>query len=93
VVGGGPSSTRRWRRSSITAALDGGNELTVDLLYTLHEQLLTGVLEDRVDTDTVGAFETRPNHIGVYLPPVPVALGGAMDALLTYYLILPAVTN
>ena len=67
------------------ASLDDGNELTIDLLHTLHERLLTSVPDDRVDTDTIGAFKTKPNHIGDYLPPVPDAVVGAMDALLTYY--------
>ncbi|RLM89131.1 Fic family protein [Haloarcula sp. Atlit-7R] len=65
--------------------LDSEEELSIDLLHRLHEQLLTGVPDDRVDTDTIGAFKTTPNHIGDYLPPVPDAVDGAMEALLTYY--------
>jgi len=66
-------------------ALSAGTDLTIDLMHTLHEQLLTGLPDDRVETDTIGSFKTTPNHIGEYLPPVPDAVPGAMDALVTYY--------
>ncbi|MDL0131927.1 Fic family protein [Halobacterium salinarum] len=66
-------------------ALDKGDELTVTLLHDLHETLLTGVPDHRVDTDTIGAYKTTPNHLGDYLPAVPDAVDGLMDALLTYY--------
>lgn len=65
--------------------LDAGGEITVDLVHDLHETLLTGVPDDRVDTDTVGAYKTTPNHLGDFLPPVPGVVDGLMDALLTYY--------
>lgn len=65
--------------------LDAGGEITVDLLHELHETLLTGVPAARVETDTIGAFKTTPNHIGDFLPPVPSAVEGLMDALMTYY--------
>lgn len=66
-------------------ALDAGEELTVDLLHELHSTLLTGVPDDRVDTDTIGAYKTTPNHLGDFLPPVPDVVGDLMDALMTYY--------
>ncbi|MFC7047236.1 Fic family protein [Halobacteriaceae archaeon GCM10025711] len=65
--------------------LDAGGEISVDLLHDLHETLLAGVPADRVDTDTIGASKTTPNHIGDFLPPVPGAVEGLMDALMTYY--------
>lgn len=65
--------------------LDAGDEITIDLLHSLHERLLTDVPDDRVDTDTIGAFKTTPNRMGEFLPPVPDTAEGAMDALMTYY--------
>jgi len=66
-------------------ALDGGEELSVALLHDLHETLLADVSDDRVDTDTIGAYKQVPNHLGDFLPPVPDAVDGLMDALMTYY--------
>lgn len=65
--------------------LDTGGEITIALLHDLHETLLGDVPDDRVDTDTIGAFKTTPNHLGDFLPPVPGEIDGLMDALLTYY--------
>ena len=65
--------------------LDAGGEISVDLLHDLHETLLTGVPDDRVETDTTGAYKTTPNHLGEFLPPVPGVVDGLMDALLTFY--------
>ncbi|OAQ52340.1 hypothetical protein HTG_12010 [Natrinema mahii] len=65
--------------------LDGGGEISVSLLHDLHETLLTDVPDDRVDTDTIGAYKTVPNHLGDFLPPVPGEVDGLMDALVTYY--------
>jgi len=66
-------------------ALDSGGEISIDLLHGLHETLLTEVPDDRVDTDTIGAYKTKPNHLGDFLPPVPGQIDGLMDALVTYY--------
>jgi len=66
-------------------ALDDDAEITVPLLHQLHETLLTDVPDDRVDTDTIGAYKAAPNHLGDFLPPVPGAVDGLMDALITYY--------
>ncbi|MXV61852.1 Fic family protein [Natronorubrum sp. JWXQ-INN-674] len=65
-------------------ALDRGDEISIDLLHTLHETLLTDVPDDRRETDTIGGFKTVPNHLGEFVPPVPSAVDGLMDALLTY---------
>ncbi len=66
-------------------AIDDDESLGVDLLHTLHETLLSGVPDDRVDTDTVGGYKARPNHLGDFLPPVPGVVDGLVDALMTYY--------
>ncbi|MFC7209847.1 Fic family protein [Natronoarchaeum sp. GCM10025321] len=66
-------------------ALDSGGEISVALFHDLHETLLTGVPDDRIETDTIGAYKTVPNHLGDFLPPVPGDVEGLMDALLTYY--------
>lgn len=66
-------------------ALNDGNRISVSLLHDLHETLLTGVPDDRVDTETIGAYKTVPNHLGNFLPPVPGEVNGLMDALVTYY--------
>ncbi|WP_440763712.1 Fic family protein [Natronorubrum sp. DTA7] len=65
-------------------ALERGDGISIDLLHTLHETLLGGVPDDRRETDTLGAFKTVPNHLGEFVPPVPSAVDGPMDALLTY---------
>jgi len=54
-------------------------------MHAFHETLLTGVPDDHIDTDTIGAYKTKPNHIGDFLPPVPDQVDGLMDALFTYY--------
>lgn len=66
-------------------ALDRGDDLTVERLHEFHETLLTDVPDDRVDTDTLGAYKTKPNYIGDFLPPVPDQVDGLMDGLFTYY--------
>ncbi|ADB63542.1 conserved hypothetical protein-like protein (plasmid) [Haloterrigena turkmenica DSM 5511] len=63
--------------------LDSGGEISISLLHELHETLLTDVPDDRVDTDTIGAYKAVPNHLGNFLPPVPGEVDGLMDALLT----------
>jgi len=65
--------------------LNSGGEITVSLLHELHETLLTDVPDNRVDTDTIGAYKAIPNHLGDFLPPVPGEVDGLMDALVTYY--------
>lgn len=66
-------------------ALDRGEDLTVEQMHAFHETLLTGVPDDHIDTDTIGAYKTKPNHIGDFLPPVTDQVDGLMDALFTYY--------
>ena len=65
--------------------LEAGGEITTDLLHGLHETLLTDVPAERVETETLGAFKSTPNHLGDFLPPVPGVVDGLMDALITYY--------
>ncbi|MFC6723813.1 Fic family protein [Halobium palmae] len=66
-------------------AIDEGESISVERLHALHETLLGGVPDDRVDTNTIGAYKTRPNHLGDFLPPVPDVVDGLVDALMTYY--------
>lgn len=66
-------------------SLDEEAEIDVSLLHALHETLLTGVPDRRVETDVLGAYKTVPNHLGDFLPPVPEVVDGLMDALVTYY--------
>jgi Fic family protein len=65
-------------------ALDRGEEITIDLLHSLHETLLAGVPEDRVDTDAIGEFKRVPNRAGEFIPLPPGEVEGAMQALVTY---------
>jgi len=65
--------------------LGSGGTISIELLHDLHETLLTDVPDDRVDTDTIGAFKTKPNHLGEFLPPIPEQIDGLIDALVTYY--------
>jgi Fic family protein len=65
--------------------LDAGTSLSVELLHDLHEILLTDVPSERVETETIGAYKRVSNHLGDFLPPVPDATPGLMDALLTYH--------
>jgi Fic family protein len=65
--------------------LDDDATISESLLHALHETLLTDVPEGRVETDTIGAYKTVPNHLGDFLPPIPSEVDGLMDALLTYY--------
>ena len=65
--------------------LESGGDISVALLHDLHETLLTGVPADRIETDTIGAYKTVPNHLGDFLPPVPDEVDGLMDTLVTYY--------
>jgi len=64
--------------------IERGEEISIDLLHTLHEKLLTNVPEERRETDTIGEFKQHPNHLGDFLPPVPGSVEGLMDALITY---------
>ena len=66
------------------AAVDEGERIRVQLLHSLHQTLLAGVPEARRETDTIGEFKQRPNHLGEFLPPSPEAVEGLMDALVTY---------
>lgn len=65
-------------------ALDNGAEITVDLLHSLHETLLTDVPEERVDTDAIGEFKQRPNRAGEFVPLPPGDVEGSIQALVTY---------
>jgi len=64
--------------------IESGDEIAINFLHTLHEKLLTNVPEDRRETDTIGEFKRKPNHLGEFLPPVPGTVESLMDALITY---------
>jgi len=64
--------------------IETGAEISIELLHSLHERLLSGVPDARRETDTIGAFKSQPNHLGEFLPPVPGDVDGLMDALVTY---------
>ncbi|MFC6616091.1 Fic family protein [Halopenitus salinus] len=61
-----------------------GEHISLELLHSLHETLLTNVPADRRETETIGEFKRHPNHLGEFVPPVPGTVEGHMDALLTY---------
>jgi Fic family protein len=65
-------------------ALNRDEEITVDLLHSLHDRLLSDVPEERVDTDTIGDFKRTPNHAGEFVPVPPGEVEGPMQALVTY---------
>ncbi len=64
--------------------IEEGDEISIELLHSLHETLLADVPEDRRETDTLGEFKTVPNHLGDFVPPVPSSVEGLMEALITY---------
>ncbi|WP_433632567.1 Fic family protein [Halomicrococcus sp. NG-SE-24] len=64
--------------------LDEGGEITIDMLHSLHETLLTGLPESRSETETIGEFKQTPNVVGSFFPPPPEKTEGMMEALLTY---------
>lgn len=64
--------------------IESGDEISIPLLHTLHETLLTSVPEDRRETDTIGEFKKKPNHVGDFLPPIPRTVDGLMESLITY---------
>ena len=65
-------------------ALSKGESVRIELLHALHRTLLTGIPENRRETETIGEFKQVPNHLGEFLPAAPEAVEGLMDALLTY---------
>ncbi|AEN04503.1 Fic family protein [Halolamina sp.] len=64
--------------------IDAGEPYAIDLFDSVHETLLTDVPEERRETDSIGEFKTKPNHLGEFLPPVPETVEGLMEALVTY---------
>lgn len=64
--------------------VDRGEPISITLLHSLHDRLLTDVPADRRETDTIGEFKRAPNHLGTFLPPAPSAVDGLMEALITY---------
>ena len=64
--------------------LDEGGTITIDLLNSLHQTLMSGLPDDRCETETLGEFKKTPNVVGSFLPPPPDETEGLMDALITY---------
>lgn len=62
-------------------AMDSGEGITVELIKSLHETLLSGV---RSETDVIGDFRETPVHLGSFVPPAPDSVEGHLDALLSY---------
>lgn len=62
-------------------AVDSGEGITVELIRSLHETLLSGV---RSETDVIGDFRETPVHLGSFVPPEPTSVEGHVDALLSY---------
>jgi Fic family protein len=65
-------------------SLHRGEEISIALLHTLHEKLLSGVQDHRKETDAIGEFKNKPNHIGEFLPAPPGTAADLMDALMSY---------
>lgn len=63
------------------AAIDAGDGMTIDLLKSLHQTLLSGV---RSETDVIGEFRENPVHLGSFVPPSPQSAEGDVEALLSY---------
>jgi len=64
--------------------LENGGEISIALLHDLHERLLTDVPDERRETDAVGEFKNKPNHLGDFLPAPPGKAQDLMGALISY---------
>lgn len=62
-------------------AIDADDGITIDLLESLHETLLSGV---RSETDVIGDFRRTPVHLGSFVPPAPQSVEGDVEALVSY---------
>ncbi|WP_128477344.1 Fic family protein [Halorussus pelagicus] len=62
-------------------AIDADDGITIDLLESLHETLLSGV---RNETDVIGDFRRTPVHLGSFVPPAPPSVEGDVEALVSY---------
>lgn len=62
-------------------ALDANDGITIDLLKSLHESLLSGV---RSETDVIGDFRETPVHLGSFVPPSPQSVESDVEALVSY---------
>lgn len=62
-------------------AIDADEGITLDLIKSLHETLLSGV---RSETDVIGDFRKTPVHLGSFVPPSPQSVEGDTEALVSY---------
>jgi Fic family protein len=62
-------------------AIDTDEGITIDLLKSLHETLLSGV---RSETDVIGDFRRTPVHLGSFVPPSPESVESDVEALVSY---------
>lgn len=62
-------------------AIDAEEGITIDLLKSLHETLLSGV---RSETDVIGDLRKTPVHLGSFVPPAPQSVEGDLEALVSY---------
>lgn len=67
-------------------------QLSEDLIKTFHYELKSGVFEDRANGYAIGAYKTRPNMVGTYRTTLPQDVPRQMEALLSWYHHLPAVS-
>src|SRR6056297_3217119 len=62
-------------------AIDANDGITIGLLKSLHETLLSGV---RSETDVIGDLRKTPVHLGTFIPPSPQSVGSDVEALVSY---------
>lgn len=64
------------------AAIDAGEAISIDLLHSLHETLLSG--SARADTEVVGAFRSGYVSLGSFVPPPAGQVDLLVENLLKY---------
>lgn len=62
-------------------AIDADDGISIELLESLHETLLSGV---RSETDVIGDFRNTPVHLGSFVPPSPQSVKSDVEALVSY---------
>jgi len=62
-------------------AIDADGGITIGLLESLHETLLSGV---RSETEVIGDFRRTSVHLGSFVPPSPDSVEGDVEALVSY---------
>ncbi len=67
-------------------------DLSEDLIKSLHNELKRGVFEDRANGYAIGEYKKRPNMIGIYHTVAPSDVHASMSELLLWYNSLETVT-